>query len=261
MRFSSMLLYIDDEFPNKAVFEKLLAVSSERYRKGKYLYTVEQRLISDRYYWMYFQYDNERLYVDTVVDISDNSEKDNPRPKNQVETRHQLFACFDLSKNMLYVSDYSKKAIVPDYIKEMLLKPVVVKNVFKSFEEFVAAVKYLKSVTFTQRRNIFTSSDGSIFRRNANLYGLDLPERCKLKFDYGTSPIGIINTSVQNLKLGWSKDEFEDVIIVGTDDSGVESAFNFSSVVSSIEIELARNENDRYNPEEVCALLLSKLGA
>lgn len=109
MKFSSMLLYVNDEFPTMQTFETLLDVGRKLYRKGKFLYSIEQTLINDRYYWMYFQYDNENLYTDTVVDTLDNSAKNNPRPKNQVEMRYQLFACYDLERHLLYLSDYSKK--------------------------------------------------------------------------------------------------------------------------------------------------------
>lgn len=165
MKFSSMLLYVNDEFPTMQTFETLLDVGRKLYRKGKFLYSIEQTLINDRYYWMYFQYDNENLYTDTVVDTLDNSAKNNPRPKNQVEMRYQLFACYDLERHLLYLSDYSKKSTITDYMGEMLQVSVTTKNVLKSIDEFVSAVKYLKSVTFAQRRTLFTSEPDSIFQK------------------------------------------------------------------------------------------------
>ena len=261
MKFSSMLLYVDDEFPTKQVFEALLEKSSTFYRKGHFLYSVEQCFVHERYYWMYFQYDNEDLYTDTVVDTFDNSAKSNPRPKNQVEMRYQLFACYDLNRHLLYVSDYSKKSTVTDYIGYMLQKSAMVKNVLKSIDEFTSVVKYLKSVTFTQRRNLFTSTPDSIFKKQANLFGLDLPEHSKLKLDYGAGPIGIVKTTLQSWGQRRDSGEFEDVIVVGIDDTGFENTFNFSTMVSTIEIDLTRDDNYRYNPNNVQVLLLAKLGA
>ena len=261
MKFSSMLLYVDDNFPNKQTFEQLLQVGGNLYRKGKFLYSVEQSFISNRHFWMYFQYDNENLYSDIVIDTTDNSSKSNPRPKSQVEMRSQLFACYDLQRNLLYVSDYSKKSAITNYIEEMLQKSAIVKNVYKSLDEFPAVVKYLKSVTFTQRRTIFTSTPESIFQRQANMFGLDLPEYSKLKLDYGSSPVGIVRTALQNWELKRESGEFEDVLIVGLDDAGFESTFNFSTMISNVEIDLARDENDRFNPDSVRTLLLEKLRA
>lgn len=260
MKFSSMLLYINDIFPSQKVFQQLNAIGRPLYRKGKYLYSVEQQFVDEKYYWIYFEYDNENLYADKVVDTLDNSEKNNPRPKSQVEMRYQLFACYDLERHLLYVSDYSKKSTITDYIGDMLQTPTRVKNVLKSIDEFVAIVKYLKSVTFTQRRSLYTASQDSIFQKQANLFGLDLPEHSKLKLDYGKSPVGIVKTTLQNWGKKRDNGEFDDVIVVGVDDQGFENTFNFSTVISTIDIDAVRDENDRYNPNSVRALLLAKLG-
>lgn len=99
MKFSAILLYVDDEFPKIETFHRLLEIGNKRYRKGNYFYTVEQEIIDNQFYWMYFQYDNENLYAQKVIDIIDDSEKSNPRPKNQVEMRFQLFAFYDINQN------------------------------------------------------------------------------------------------------------------------------------------------------------------
>lgn len=260
MKFSSMLLYVDDEFPSEKTFEQLLYKGTKQYRKGNNLYSIDQTFDNDNSYWMYFQYDNEFLYTDKVVDTVDNSEKDNPRPKSQVEMRYQLFACYDFNRKLLYVSDYSKKSTITDYISDMLQVSTNVKNVLTSIEEFTSIYKCLKSVSFFQRRSIFTLSDDSIFKKQANLFGLDLPEHSKLKVDYGNSPVGIVRTVLQDWKQKHDSGEFEDIVLIGVDDSGFESTFNFSTMVASIEIELQKDENFRYNPQMVKALLLAKLG-
>lgn len=261
MKFSSMLLYVNDEFPTKQTFERLLATGRSLYRKGRFLYSVETSFVGDNHFWMYFQYDNENLYTDTVVDTLDNEAKNNPRPKNQVEMRYQLFACYDLERHLLYVSDYGKKGAVTDYIGEMLQQSASVKNVLKSVDEFVAVVKQLKSVTFTQCKNIFsTSTEDSIFQKQADLYGLDLPDRSKIKLDYGLSPIGMARSVLQNWERKHASGEFEEVIVIGLDDSGFENSFNFSTMVSTVEIDLMRDENYRYDPDGVRMLLLAKLG-
>lgn len=194
MKFHAVLLYIDDQFPDISIFRKLQEVGRGLYPKGAYLYSVEQKLIADRFYWMYFQYDNAKLYSDKVIDTEDNSVKENPRPKSQVEPRLQLFSCYDLERHILYVSDYSKKATITDYISEMLQKSAQTKNVLRSVDDFLNVVTQLKSVCFTQRRTLFTSKEDSIFKKQANLYGLDLPEKSKIRLDYGATPIGAANT-------------------------------------------------------------------
>ena len=261
MKFSSMQLIIDDEFPDQSLFETLNSIGASTFRKGKYLHTVEHYFSDDKkYYWFYFQFDNENLYTETVVDTTDNSFRSNPRPKNQVEMRYQLFACYDLSRHLLYISDYQKKNTVTDYIEHMLQKPTVVKNVYKSIDEFASMVKFMKSVTFMQRRSLYTLSPDSIFQKQINLYGLDLPERSKIKLDYGLSPIGIVKTTLQSWNTGRENGEFDEIVIVGIDDSGLESSFNFSTMISMVEIDLKKDDNDRYDPDLVRILLMTKLG-
>lgn len=88
MKLNSMLLYIDGRFPILEDFEKMLKIGNSRFWKGDYLYDVEQELVAGRFYWLYLQYDNANLYSPHVVDTTDDSVKDNPRPKNQVEMRN-----------------------------------------------------------------------------------------------------------------------------------------------------------------------------
>ena len=124
MKLNSMILYIDDRFPELEDFRSLQAKGNSRFWKGDYLYVVEQEMLADRFYWLYLQYDNANLYAPHVVDIADDSVKDNPRPKNQMELRNQLFACYDLKSRNLYVSNYQKKAAITYFMGDTLQKPV-----------------------------------------------------------------------------------------------------------------------------------------
>lgn len=67
MKFHAVLLYIDDQFPDISIFRKLQEVGRGLYPKGAYLYSVEQKLIADRFYWMYFQYDNAKLCTQSIL--------------------------------------------------------------------------------------------------------------------------------------------------------------------------------------------------
>ena len=62
-------------------------------------------------------------------------------------------------------------------------------------------VTQLKSVCFTQRRTLFTSKEDSIFKKQANLYGLDLPEKSKIRLDYGATPIGAAKNALRDWKM------------------------------------------------------------
>lgn len=260
MRFHTMQLIIDGHAPTKSDFELLTSVGRRMYRKSPCLFCVDHGFLTDRFYWFYFSYDNENLYAEVVYDTDAECERDNPRPKNQIELRNQLFACYDIERDLFYVSDYSKKKTVTDYIGDMLSCNVVSKNIIASLDEFIATVNSIKSITLTQRRNIHTLSAGSTFQKMASIYGLDLPERARLKLDYGATPIGNLRNALQGFKMKRDADQYEDILVIGLDDAGLEQSFNFSTLVQHIDICPQKNENERFEPEIVKALLLQQLG-
>lgn len=260
MKLNSMLLYIDGRFPTLEDFEKMLKIGNSRFWKGDYLYDVEQELIAGRFYWLYLQYDNANLYSPHVVDTTDDSVKDNPRPKNQVEMRNQLFACYDLVGGCLYISDHQKRGAIVYYIADTLQCGVKAKFVHSSIDEFLSRVTQLKSVTFTQKNTLHNLHPNSLFRQVPNIYGLDLPDRSKVKLDYGNAPIGMIKNVIRDWKVKRDSEEFEDVVVVGTDDSGLEEIFNFQTTLSSVEIKVIKDDNCRYEPEAVKAALINQVG-
>lgn len=260
MKFSSMLLYINDSFPTLAVFKKLMEVGTALYRRGNYLYDIEQDVVSNRFYWMYIQYENEHLYSDRVIDTTDDSVMSNPRPKNQVEMRNQLFVCFDLETGKLYVSDYTKKAVVTSYIGDMLQANLYTKNVFTSIDDFLSVVTKLRSVSFTQKDTLFNRDKDSLFRKQANIYGLDLPARSKVKLEYGDEPIGKIRNAMRTWKAKHENSEFDEVCVVGVDDQGFEKTFDFVTMISSVDINVIKDDDCRYEPSVVKAQLINVLG-
>lgn len=260
MKFSAMLLYVNDRLPILSVLKQLQQVARPLYRKGNYLYDIEQELVADRFYWMYFQYENENLYSNRVIDVTDDSVKENPRPKSQVEMRNQLFACYDLKNGKLYVSEYAKKAAVTNYISEMLQASVYTKNVFTSIDDFLGVATKLRSVSFTQKDNLFNRSDDSIFKKQANIYGLDLPMRSKVKLDYGDTPIGAIRNTMRDWKIKRDSSEFDEVAIVGVDDEGFEKTFDFVTMISSVEVNVIKDDDCRYEPVVVKTQLIRLLG-
>jgi hypothetical protein len=260
MKLNAMVLSINDRLPALADFKRMLETGNSRFWKGVYLYVVEQALIADRYYWLYLQYDNANLYAPHVVDITDDAVKDNPRPKNQVEMRNQLFACYDLRSGSLYVSDYQRKTAITCYMEDTLQCAVKAKYVFSSIDEFLGRVGKLKSVSFTQRRNLYNFPNDSLLRKVANIYGLDLPERCKVRLDYGDTLIGTIRDALRDWKVRRDAGEFEDIVVVGVDDHGFEEVFNFQTTISSVEANVVKDDNGRYDPDAVKVALINQLG-
>ena len=98
MKFTSSVLYVDNNFPTVATFRALMEKKSSYYHKKKYIYALDMDFIEDKFFWMYVQYENKKLYNDRVFDVEDETEKENPKPQNYVEFRQQLFVCYDFEK-------------------------------------------------------------------------------------------------------------------------------------------------------------------
>lgn len=109
---------------------------------------------------------------------------------------------------------------------------------------------------YTQVRNLF-SQTGDIFKQVSDILGLDTPEKIQMKVAYGDIPVHIGRSLVERFHR--NKDQFEDVIIIGCDDEGVEQTFDFSSIIKRIEITPQKDENEHYDPQEVRSLLLAEL--
>lgn len=259
MKFKTFQLIIDSKFPQKSDIYNIPVKGLSVFHKGVELFEIENQILKDRFLFMSCQYDNAELYTDTVWNEDAKKKEQNPRRKNQIECRKQLFVCYDTDKQLLYMSDMAQRGFLKKYISEILNKDVEIKNIIHSLEDFENAVRTLKRATFIQARNLMNVVEDSMFERTANIYGLNAPERLLLKADCGNSPISEVKHSLRRLQRKKNSGEFESIIIVGEDDSGIEHSFDFSSIIQSIEISAIKDENGHYDPQEVQSLLLTKI--
>ena len=78
-----------------------------------------------------------------------------------------------------------------------------------------------------------------------------------MKITYGDIPVHTGRALIDRFHR--DKNQFEDVIIIGCDDAGVEQTFDFSSVIKRVEIFPRIDENEHYDPPEIQQLLLAEL--
>ena len=161
---------------------------------------------------------------------------------------------------MVYISDIAKKGVVKEYLSEELQADVIIKNVYSSLDEFQDAIKYLKKLKFTQQRNIMNVADNeSIFMQQVSELGLDMPDKITMQIEYPNTLIGSLRNGIQNIKKKREQGYFKDIVLIGVDDSGIEQSFDFSSVVKNIEILTHKNEDERYDKEEVERCFFEKI--
>ena len=201
-----------------------------------------------------------KLYGEIVLDTEKEKQHKNTRKKNEIELRKQLFMVLDAESQLLYLSDITKKGAIKAYFNDALQAEIVIKNVYSSLDEFQKSVKLLKKLKFTQYWNIQnTLDDQSIFMQQANALGLDMPNKITMQIEYPNTLIGNVKNGIQILKQKREQGYFNDIILIGEDDSGIEQSFNFSSVIKNIEITAIKNEDDRYDKEEVERIFFEKI--
>lgn len=259
MKFGTFLLRVDGK--REATLEDLRQVckvgkKTFRPEGQKNLYVIDTSIIDDRFFWLACDYDDAASFRDYVVNQTTGEKEPNPRNKSQVEPRKQFFACYDTERHLLYINDFTRRPTLTYYLSDAIQKNFVVNNVYTSVDEFCERIKYIRGFKYTQVHNLF-SQNGDVFRQVSDIWGLDAPERIQMKITYGDIPVhkgrGLIERFHRN------KSQFEDVIIIGCDDAGVEETFDFSSVIKRIEISPTKDENQHYDPQEIKTLLLAEV--
>lgn len=222
----------------------------------KNLYVIETSIIEDRFFWLACDYHDAASFRDYVVDKKTGEKEPNPRTKSQIEPRKQFFACYDCENHFLYLNDLTRRNTLASYLSDSIQKEFIINNVYASVDEFCEKIRSIKGFKYTQVRNLLSQS-GDIFKQVSNLWGLDAPEKIQLKVAYGDIPVRQGRALIDRFHR--NKEQFEDVIIIGCDDAGVEQTFDFSSVIKRINISPAKDENEHYDPQDVQTLLLTEL--
>lgn len=233
LKFKTLHMIIESHNSINDDMKKITSFGKNKYEHNNEVFLIEKKIVDNRYLWMYCQYDNSKLYGEIVLDAE---------------------------SQLLYLSDITKKGAIKAYFNDALQAEIVIKNVYSSLDEFQKSVKLLKKLKFTQYWNIQnTLDDQSIFMQQANALGLDMPNKITMQIEYPNTLIGNVKNGIQILKQKREQGYFNDIILIGEDDSGIEQSFNFSSVIKNIEITAIKNEDDRYDKEEVERIFFEKI--
>ena len=87
-----------------------------------------------------------------------------------------------------------------------------------------------------------------------------MPDKITMQVEYTDTLIGKVKNGMQELKQKRDQGLFTDIIVIGEDDFGIEQSFDFRSVIKNIEINVNKNEDDRYNDKEVEDRFFEKIG-
>ena len=260
MKFCNFLLRVDGiREASLEDFRQVLSKGNRTYKpeRQKYLYSIDMEIIDDRYFWMSCDYDDAVRFRDYVINRETGEKEPNPRSKEQIEPRQQFFACYDCDTHLLYLNDLNRRNFLQQYLSETLQKEFQINNIYTSVDEFCKRIKTIRGFQYTQVDNLF-SRGGDLFSRIGNMWGQDLPSKIQLKIAYGDIPVHGGGRQIIDI-FSRHKNEFDNVVVIGCDDEGVEHTFDFSSVLKHITISPPKDENEHFDPTEVRALLLREL--
>lgn len=259
MKFSTLLLRVDGT--REATLDDLSRICEIGMKTfhpdgQKNLYVIDTSIVDNRFFWMVCDYDDAASFCDYVINQNTGEREPNPRTKSQVEPRKQFFACYDTDKHLLYINDLYRKNMLTGYLSDSIQKEFVINNVYASVDEFCARIKSIRGFQYIQVRDLISQS-GDIFQQVSNIWGLDAPDKIQMKIAYGDVPVHKGRALIERFHR--NKEQFENVIIIGCDDAGVEQTFDFSSIIRRIEISPVKDENEHYEPQDVLNLLLTEL--
>jgi hypothetical protein len=260
MKFCNYLLRVDGvREASLDDFKRIIQIrpSTSYYSHKKYLYEIEIKLIEERFFWMTCNYDNTKEFRDYVFNQNTESKEPNPRSKDQIELRQQFFVCYDCQKNFLYLNDMGRRSFLQQYLSDILQKEFIIKNIYTSVGDFCDRIKTIRGFRYTQIDDLF-GRNSDLFKQVGSIWGHDLPSKVQLKVSYGDLPIHEGGRGIVDI-LTNHREEFEDIIIIGCDDKGMEQTFDFSSVLKHLSILPTKDENEHFNPMEVQKLLLNEL--
>lgn len=221
---------------------------------GSY-YDIEVDKNTD-YLWMNFSYGKASPRSETITNIITGEQNINPRKENEAELSSQLFILYYFAKHTLYISDGRKKTLLQQFLREKLKINITILSFFKSPDEIIEILDSVKSVKFTNIRNLFSTNSPE---RQAliDLTGTDAPEEFTIEAKYNTHQIGPF---LQRLMEGRRNEHIQSLTICGLDESGLETIYNIETLTQKIEILVNKDERTgMFTPDEIKSNLLQRL--
>lgn len=259
MKFRGYQLVIDEGLPGFEDLKPFIYDIQEHFDLNGYHYHSTKEFVDKRFLWVSTFFDDGNLYSEQVYNQANQEDEKNPRRREQLELRHQMFFCYDLNKHRLYLTDETKKAFIKGYMGESIQLPIRIKPIVVDLDAFIAHLRELRSISFVQEDNLCNRIPGEIFDRQVNALGLDLPERLKVKLEYGHLPHEKARTVLQNLKKMHQKAQFQNLIAIGIDDQGLEECFDFRNMLTTVDIATEKDDDGHYDCSEVKESFIQKI--
>jgi hypothetical protein len=249
---------IDDEILDK---KTITFRNEEDNKKEEDIFSIQKIIKTTkegRFICIYFEEGDKYPYSDIVID-DHLQESKNPRSINEIELSNQFFVMIDCSNSRIFISDYRKKLLLLEWIKDKINKKVFMKPIMVE-KDFLDKIKRVKEISFTVEPNLFNSYNKGTFSTTLadDIFGFGASS-ANIKMFYKNTDIS--KTILQKMSsLIERKNDFKNITIIGRTADTFESIFNMNEVVSKVNISVDTSKiNRKLNYETVFDLLIAKI--
>ncbi|EKQ0568268.1 hypothetical protein P4P33_001244 [Campylobacter jejuni] len=155
MKFAECNLLVNEQTVNN--FNIFYNICEDQFSYENTEYVINCEIINQNIFWIYARFGKINPYSNEIFDIETKKSGKNPKQKKQVELNKQLFCIYDLRSLVLYMSDFRKQNFLSFYLKEKFGQNFLIKKYFIKPEEFVETITSIEKISFTFKKNIFTS--------------------------------------------------------------------------------------------------------
>ncbi|WP_346678567.1 hypothetical protein [uncultured Brachyspira sp.] len=241
--------------PEEKDFEKLKPKYSFE-RNGIYYRIDTSKINSD--IWIHIEYGNPMPRPKTIVNIRDDTEKDNQRSEDEVELSNQIFFLYSFKYNTLYVSDSRRVGMLKDFFRDELEIDINFKSYY-DLDKFISVLKSVDTISFTCEKNLF-SKENKLLTAYEDLTGASSPTKFEIKTKYSTKKeVNDIIPFINKLFNEKANSNLNRLIIKGISDDNFNIVYNTDAVTESLSINIEKNEEGKYNSISVRNELLKNI--
>ncbi|MGI9256686.1 MAG: hypothetical protein ACR2PY_07105 [Salinispira sp.] len=263
----AMDLIIENKYPSAEILKPAFADANDKDRSTDTQYKIEKENLNDKYFWLHARYGKSIPYSNIVMDANSQEEGDNPRKENEIELNKQLFVLYCINERILYISNKGQRKWLVEYLKNRLQKSIVISNIYKDAEEFIAKIKSVKEIKLVVQSKLFDENDLfikpqkflKVFSMPRDIFALDGPSDLTLEAKYTQAPVTQrFSDRFKELVTLQKSTDVKSLICVGRDDENLESIFNADGFAQKISIKATKDKHGFYNPKIVRVELIKK---
>ncbi len=253
--FSAYQMIVDNKLPNKKFFSDLRnEIDSHSGRNSMkspngdiHAYVKKDLLFENDYFYLNFKIGSNGNYEPFVIDtVNDNTQKPNPKKSEEIEPNEESYIFYDFKKEIIYISSSSKSAFEKLLHFYFLDKIIVIKKLFKSYDEFIKGLRELVEIRLTTYdNNVFANVSGYTGLMK-DIYGFDDPDSFELKALFNKKVLKEKDFNLLNkIKQRFDEHEFEKFVVVGNDVDEIERRFSADRFQEKFQIEVKDEGKNR----------------